>query len=157
MSVHARSDPTHYPAAITEITDPPSLAMQNADTLTATGSVASSTDQDVPKLNVEPWASALLGATATILASTGGNTGEFAIDAVLGVGSFEVTTDPGNGTDVHVQIPLAGRSGLDDLARRLQNGFTNAADQAVPAVPTTIIGGRILTERISTASYVAPY
>lgn len=157
MSVAAYDNPDKFPGANAIITAPPSLASANTSSDDGTLSVSTAAAQNTPPLDAAPWVTALPGSTLTISASTGGNTGDFEVDEALAPSTVALTTTPGNGTGVAWQCTPTGRSGLNDLALRLQNGYSDANSDPIAAVPSTIIGGVIITEAAPGNDTIAPY
>lgn len=157
MSVSPYSSSTHFPGAAAEIVAPPSLASLDSTSYSDGTWVDAGTGVGLPDLNAEPWTTDLPGKTLTITASTGGSTGAYTIDDVDASDALTLTSNPGDGTDVAWNCTPTGHSGLDDVARRLQNGWTDSQSASQDPIPTTIIGGRIITEAAPDDDAIAAY
>lgn len=157
MSVQPYSDPDKFPAAAAVIENPASLAFSGGSSNTLGQYLNVDVAQQIPRFTDEPWATLLPNADAIITASTGGNTGQFSIDSVDTPSVVVLDDDPGDGDPVAGYIQPSSRSGLNDLALRLQNGYTDSGGTDRDPIPSTIISGKIFTEASPSNPTIAPY
>lgn len=157
MSVAPYNSPTAYPGAAATVTAPPSIAVAGASTVAEAGLDASLAASQIPDLSIAPWSTALPGEDLIITVNGGGNTGTFEINSIVDATTIATVQDPGNGDPTNAHCTPTGRSGLNDLALRLQNGYTDADANPHVAIPSTIIGGVILTEASPTDDEVKAY
>lgn len=157
MSVEPYDDTDKFPGALAAITDPPSLAGSGDISFADPGIVGVVTAQQIPALTASPWSNDVPGSDLIITESTGGNTGTFSCGPNVDANTFDTGDGVGDGDPVTWHCTPDGRSGIQDLARRLQNGYTDAGSTARDPIPTTIIGGKIITEANPANPTIAPY
>ncbi len=135
-----------FPSALVEAQDPIPLA-QCTEALIE-GTSATTTTGPMELTDVGAFAGVTLdGKSCTILASTGGNTGEFTIssntDDVLTLGS-----DPGIGSDVEYQLHDAGELEIIRTTKELAD-LSHAAGKA-----HTYLNGKLYTDMLE-ANFIA--
>ena len=157
MSVNAWTGGDHYPGAQAEVIAPPSLAWDGCTTETPAKTFSDPIGGTVPAIGEAPWAALLAAGQLEILEAVGATPGIYEITTVDTDLQMTLDTDPGAGTAVKAHAIISGRNGLHDLARRLQCGWTDAKTDPIAAVPSTIIGGRLITEAATTVATIRPY
>lgn len=157
MSVSPYDNPTNFPGAQAIVTDPPSLAGSGAGTDDGPPHSLAADGASIPAFTSSPWSTILTGEELIITASTGGSTGTFELSAINSATELYLVEDPSDGFPVTWHCTPAGRSGLNDLATRLQNGYEDANGASHDPIPSTIIGGKILTEAPINDGTIAAY